>query len=94
MAEINQYTVTLRELVETLIKTNHLHEGQWTLLLGFQVAGGNFGPSPDQTFPGMAVSINHLGLQRVLPGQPTTGPGIIVVDAAKVNPKPKVKSKK
>jgi hypothetical protein len=88
MADINQYTLPLREVVELIIKANNIHEGQWSLLLGFQVATGAFGPTPDLSFPGAAVSVNQIGIQRHPAGVPTTGPGVIVVDAEKINPKP------
>jgi hypothetical protein len=87
MADVNQYALPLRELIELIIKANNVHEGQWSLLLGFQIATGMFGPTPEQAFPGAAISVNQIGIQRHPPGVPTTGPGVIVVDAEKVNPK-------
>ncbi|MGA3306965.1 MAG: hypothetical protein ABSC26_13325 [Stellaceae bacterium] len=89
MAEVNQYTLKHLELIELLIKHTDVHEGLWTLMLGIQVQPGNFGPNPEQTFPGMAMTVAQIGIQRHAVGAPTTGPGVIVVDAAKVNPKKK-----
>ncbi len=86
MAEAKQYTVTLNEIVELIIKKIDIHDGQWNLLLGLQVGVGKFGPTPEQTFPGASVAISQVGIQRVEPGTPIDGPGVIVVDAAKVNP--------
>jgi len=86
MAEATQFTVDLKKLIELLIKNNNIHEGQWTLMLGIQVGPGNYGPNPEQLFPGVAVSFNQVGIQRLAPGEATKGPGAIVVDAAEVNP--------
>jgi hypothetical protein len=88
MAEINQYSVSLRELIELIVKANHVHEGLWTLAIGFNIGIGNFGQTSDQIFPGASVAVGNVGIQRHPPGAPTTGPGVIVVDAAKANPKP------
>lgn len=88
MADVNQYTVPHRELLELIIKHLDIHDGQWNLMLGLGVGSGNFGPAPDQTFPGVMVTVNQIGIQRIGPGV-TQGPGSIVVDAAKVNPRKK-----
>ena len=94
MAEVNQYTVQLREIIEMILKANHIHEGQWALQIGFQIGIGTFGQTPETTFPGAAVSVSNVGIQRHPPGAPTTGPGIIVVDAARANPRPQLKRRK
>lgn len=88
MAEVNQYTVSLRELIVMILKANDIHEGQWALSIGFQIGIGTFGQTPETTYPGAAVSVSNIGIQRHPPGAPTTGPGVIVVDAAQVNPRP------
>jgi hypothetical protein len=91
MAEVNQYTVTHKELLEMIIKYTDVHEGVWALMVGLGMGTGNFGPTPDQIFPGVTVVFNQIGIQRVLPGTPIA-PGSTTVDAAVVNPKPKKKS--
>jgi hypothetical protein len=88
MAEINQYTLTHKELLEALIKHTDVHEGQWSLLVGMAVGTGNFGPTPEQASPGVMVTLNQFGIQRVIAGIPVA-PGSIVADAAKINPKKK-----
>ena len=92
MPEINQYSLTHKELLELLIKQNHVHEGKWSLLLGMAISSGMFGPTPEQTFPGVAVSFNQIGIQRVAPGKGNQGPGTVVLDAGVVNPKSKPKN--
>jgi hypothetical protein len=87
MADVNQFTIAHQELLELLIKHLGIHEGQWSLMLGLGVGSGNFGPTPNQTFPGVMVTVNQIGIQRLAPGMPQGGPGSVVVDAAKVNPK-------
>lgn len=88
MADVNQYAVTHKELLELLIRHNNVHEGQWTLMVGMQIGTGNFGPTPEQSNPGIMATINQFGIQRILPGI-TPGPGSVILDAAKLNPKKK-----
>lgn len=76
---------TLREIVEMLIKQAGVHEGLWTLSLGLQIGVGHYGPTADQSFPGGAVTLQNLGIQKHPPGAPLA-PGGFVVDAAVVNP--------
>jgi hypothetical protein len=89
MAEVNQYALPLKELLEVLIKHIDIHEGEWSLAIGFQVGVGGFGPTPEQTFPGATVTVHQVGIQRFISTTETPGPGSIIVDAAKVNPKKK-----
>ena len=89
MAEITQYTLTHVELIDLIIKQNDIHEGKWALLLGIGVGTGMFGPKPEETFPGAVVTVNQIGIQRILPGAPSPGTGSVIVDAAVVNPQKK-----
>lgn len=91
MAEANQFTVTHAKLIELLIKDANVHDGVWSLVINFQVGVGKYGPSPNEMLPGVAVSVGPIGIQRSQPGEPTTGPSVVVVDAAKVNPAPRGK---
>jgi len=84
MPEANQYIFSPREVIELFIKQADVREGKWTLLVGFGVSGGNFGPTPDQAAPGIAIVANQFGIQRAAPGVPDA----VVVDAAVLNPKP------
>jgi hypothetical protein len=87
MAEANQFTVKLVDLLTLLVKNAGVHEGHWSLLVGWQLGSGNYGPTPDQTFPGVAVTLVNVGIQRVS-GPIPEGPGIIMADAAEINPAP------
>jgi hypothetical protein len=87
MADVNQYTITNKELVELIIKQAGVHEGKWSLMVNIGLAPGNFGPSPDQVAPGAAVIFQQAGIQRADANAPTE----MLVDAAIVNPKPKKK---
>jgi hypothetical protein len=88
MAEATQYSVSLRDMVELIIKSSDVHEGKWGITVGLQMGPGNFGATPDQSFPGASIAVINFGIQRVTPGTPVL-PGAIVVDAAEINPKPK-----
>jgi hypothetical protein len=87
MPEINQYTLNHKELLELLIKHTGVHEGKWQLLFGLNMATGIMGPTPEQTFPGVMVTIPNVGIQRVASEMPLDKPGVVVIDAAEVNPK-------
>jgi hypothetical protein len=84
MAEENQHAMELNQLVELLIKHNNVHEGRWSIMVGFQIGVGAYGPA-EQTYPGAAVTIQQIGIQRVEPGV-QIAPGAFVLDAAEVNP--------
>jgi len=77
-APISLTPLDLKELTEVLIKHYGLSEGQFDLLVNFQVGAGIFGPNPQQSGPGIAVSVSHIGLS------PAQTPGDLSVDAAKV----------
>ncbi len=86
MVEANQYSLTHKELLELLIKHINVHEGRWQLLFNIAVATGVLGPTPEQSFPGVMVTIPNVGIQRLAPGTATNLPGTLVADAAEVNP--------
>lgn len=86
MAEVNQFTLTHKELLGLLIKHTGVHEGKWQLLFGINMATGSMGPTPEESFPGVMMTIPNIGIQRVGPDTPTDKPGTVVLDAAQVNP--------
>lgn len=70
----------LRELTEILIKHYDLHEGQYDLLMEFQIGTGMFGPTPETLCPSAMVGISNVGLIK------SANDSLSAVDAAKVNP--------
>jgi hypothetical protein len=84
MAEITQYSFSLAEVAEALIKRKNLHEGEWVVGVEFVLNVGAMGMSPETVRPGAMVLANQLQLVKAPPGQPQP-PGL-VVDAAVVNP--------
>jgi hypothetical protein len=82
MPEANQYIFSTKEIIELCIKKADLHEGRWTILVGFGISAGQFGPTPNQMAPGVAVVANQIGVQRAAPDTPE----VLVVDAAVLNP--------
>jgi hypothetical protein len=92
MADATQYLLKLEEIVELIIRKVDIHEGLWVASVGMQMGVGNFGPTPDQQFPGVAVTLNNLGIQKIDEQTAKTSPSK-VVDAAKVNPMPNAKKK-
>jgi hypothetical protein len=83
MPEVNQYMVSPRELAELILKSANVREGRWFLVANFGFAPGNFGSSPAQLAPGVAVVLQGLGVQRETPELKI--PPEIVVDAAKLH---------
>jgi hypothetical protein len=81
MPETGQITFTHREIVETLIKRQGLHEGIWALFVRFGLGASNIGPTLSEVNPTAMVPILELGLQK------TDKESNIAVDASKINPK-------
>jgi hypothetical protein len=79
--EVNQYVLSNRELLETLVKQVGVREGKWTLLANFGIVPGMYGPTANQLSPGVVVAIAQLGIQRAQPNTPEE----MIVDAASVN---------
>lgn len=78
----------MKEVAELLVKEYKLHEGLYDLMLEYQFAFGNFGPTSAQVTPGAMIGLAKLGLTRV----DKVGP--LTVDAAQVNPANKVRERK
>ena len=89
MPEVNQYVVKPKEIAELIVKSANIHEGEWWLVASFGFAPGNFGPTDTEMAPGVAVVVQNLTIQRVLPTTIPRPPEALVVDAAQFNPKPK-----
>ena len=79
--------LSMKEVAELLVKQYDLHEGLYDLLLEYQFAFGNFGPTPTQITPGAMIGLAKLGLTRVEKLGPLT------VDAAQINPATKVRAR-
>ena len=83
MPDINNYTVSPKELVELIIKSANIREGRWFLMANLGFVPGNFG-SGGQMSPGATVVFQSMGIQRVTP-ELVVPPEMmdVVVDAAK-----------
>ena len=80
-------TLSLRELAEVLVKHYDLSEGQYDLLLEYQIGIGAVGPDKENLVPGAMIGITRMGLLAAASIGPNT------VDAAKVNPSRKTRGK-
>lgn len=87
MADVSQYSFTMKELTTALIKEQKLHEGRWMSGFEFNLAAGNIGSGPSDVRPSAIVGIANILLLRVKDGDPGTH---FTLDAAEVNP-PKAK---
>lgn len=88
MPETDRITFNHKEIAEILIKHQDLHEGCWGVLIEFNLAGANVGPSQDKSVPAAIVGVVKIGLQRM---RDEKG---IAVDAARVNPPKRSKAKR
>lgn len=79
--------LSMKEVAGLLVRHYGLREGLFDLLLEYQFAFGNFGPTPAQVTPGAMIGLAKLGLTRV------TQLGPLTVDASEVNPTPKSRKK-
>jgi hypothetical protein len=78
----------IKDVVTDLIKLHGYHDGLFDISVEFTIGVGNFGPTPELVLPGAIVSVSRIGLQPT----PVVGPN--TVNAAEVNPAPKLKAKK
>jgi len=88
MPETKSIVFTYKEVVEALIRYNSIHEGLWDLYIEFGLAAANIGPGPENEYsPAAIIPLKKIGIQRV---EKITN---LTVDAAVVNPLPKVEPK-
>jgi hypothetical protein len=85
MAEATQYTFSLREVAETLIKKQGIHEGKWVAAFEFTLNVGLMGAIPTDIKPGVMILTNSVQLMKAQEGSPEN----LMVDASVVNPKAK-----
>ena len=93
MAEPKNYIFEFKEVAEALVKQQGLHEGIWGLYLEFGLQGANInlppaGQDTENIIPAAIVPVMKIGLQRF------DKLNQLSVDAAKVNPAPKLRPKK
>ena len=81
MADVAQYTISLKEVTLALVKAQHLKEGNWVVGFEFGFGAGNAGQTPMDVKPTMITTINNFTLLRVRDGEPIPP---FAVDAAKL----------
>lgn len=79
--------LSVGELAAVLVKHYGLHEGQYDLQIEFQIGTGAVGPDPRSLLPGALIGLSRVGLVLSQATGPTT------VDAARVNPRRKMRGK-
>jgi hypothetical protein len=85
VAEADRFLFSYKELVESLVKKQGIHEGLWMIYMEFRIQGANVGESKEQIFPAAIVPLVKVGIQRI-PKDHQLADSAIVVDAAVVNP--------
>lgn len=86
MAEVKNYVFDYKEVAEALIKQQGIHEGLWGIYMEFGILGTNMtsGPPEEKTIPAAIVPVLKIGIQRF------DNPSSLTVDAAEVNPPPRI----
>jgi hypothetical protein len=84
MPESTQITFTYKEIVETLLKREGIHEGIWGIYLEYGLAAVNVNREAGSTdlTPAAIVAMQKIGISRVEEENSLT------VNAAEVNPAP------
>lgn len=90
MAEITKIDYSTKELLVLMLKDQNIHEGHWILSATFMQSAINIGQSTDgsDVAPAMLSIINRIGLECVNEPLPFS------VDAAVVNPKASISTRK
>ncbi len=87
MPEAKSIVFSYKEVVEALIRYNNIHEGLWDLYIEFGLAAANISGPGDEFSPAAIIPLKKIGIQRV---EKITN---LTVDAALVNPLPRVDPK-
>lgn len=82
MSEALNYVFSHREIAETLIVKQGIHEGHWSIYIEFALGAANIaaGPEDPNLFPSAIVPVRRIGIQKV------DQPNQLSVDASVVNP--------
>lgn len=80
--------MSIEDLLAMIISSKGLHEGLFGLGVKFAIATGAVGPTPEAMYPGAMLGVCGFVLAK------SEFPGPHIVDAAQVNPRPKVKQKR
>jgi uncharacterized membrane protein len=83
MGDAKQYVFTYKEIAETLVKAQGLHEGLWGVYMEFGLQATNAGPNDNELLPAVIIPVMKVGIQRF---EKANG---LTVDAALVNPSKK-----
>jgi hypothetical protein len=84
MPETSQLTFSFKEIVTALVKAQGIHEGIWGLFVNFGLQATNIGPNEGELRPAAIIPVLSIGLQKF------EKENFLSVDAAKVNPNPKL----
>ncbi len=84
MAEVKQYTVSLKEVAQLVLRREGIRKGKWVAGVNFGIQVGNFAAPADKTAkPAAMIIIDGFSLTRLPDGQAAPNEmADIVVDAA------------
>lgn len=88
MSETTAIGFTHKEVVEALLIKQNIHEGIWAIRVKFGLNATNIGTSETELNPAGILAVVEIGVQKA------EKESSIAVDAAKVNPRPKGRSRR
>ncbi|RUV39974.1 MAG: hypothetical protein E5X23_06535 [Mesorhizobium sp.] len=83
MAEPTQYSFTLQELAELLVRKQGITEGRWAVGFDLSIGVGIMGPNEVDARPGAMIQISGVNISKVPPDSPANAnEAVFIVDAA------------
>ncbi len=80
MPEANSYNFTHKAVLELLVRSAGVTEGEWMLAMNFGFTAGNFGPDENSMLPGAVSVVNHVGIAKATVDTPKA----LKIDASNV----------
>ena len=82
MPDMTQYSFTLREVGEALLKSANVTEGKWGIGVNFGINVANFGPTQAEAKPTVMAVVDGLQLTKAKDDDQAVG---MVIDASKID---------
>lgn len=86
MPQADRHSFKLSELLEMMIKSADVHEGEWELIVNHMYGGGGHDISATERVPAVVVAVAGLGIMRLAAGVEKVK-NLVWADAAVINPK-------
>ena len=64
MPETKSIAFSYKEVVESLIRYNNIHEGLWDLYVEFGLGAANIASGPGEYSPAAIIPLKKIGIQK------------------------------